>query len=142
MTVKARIKLATAMLMAASLIGCATAPESTKSAARTPAAGGGTGTIYVNRDDVLAGYFVSIDVAVDGAVAGSVANGGCTKIQVAAGSHVVGSVAMFGVVPTYTTAVVNVPANGVVYIKGEQHWTGMQTTTYFKMSQVSQGRRC
>jgi hypothetical protein len=100
----------------------------------------GSGTIYVNRESTFINMLGNLDIAVDGKVLGSVENGGCTKIQVPAGKHVVGSPNFFGSVRD--SATVSVPSGGHVYILAQPRMEYPGPVYWTAMRQLPKGRRC
>jgi hypothetical protein len=106
-----------------------------------PCAAQGKGTIYVSRDETLVSALMSTDIAVDSKVMGSVANGGCIKLSVPAGTRVIGAPSfIFGLVRE--SATIKVAAGSQIFVKaipkmewpGPVHWAAMVVTP--------KGRRC
>jgi hypothetical protein len=124
----------TRLLVAAVSAGFATA------CSWTTVEAAGSGTVYVSRDSAFVGSLVGIDIAIDGKVLGSVSNGGCTRLQIPAGRHSIGSPNFWGTVRDGAT--INVPSGGHVYVTaivkvefpGPVSWAAMVVT--------AKGRRC
>jgi hypothetical protein len=80
--------------------GCATVDAqgnaTTKSVVLQGASGANSGTVYVSRPSQLAGAGLSVDVDVDGKSVGSISNGECMKLKLAAGRHTISGGSTWG----------------------------------------------
>jgi hypothetical protein len=99
-----------------------------------------SGTVYVSRDNAFISSLSNLDISIDGAVVGTVANGGCVKLTVPAGTRVIGSPNFWG--NTRESATIKVSSGGTVYVTavpkmewpGPVHWAAMVVS--------AKGRRC
>jgi hypothetical protein len=99
-----------------------------------------TGTVYVSRDNAFVSSLSNLDISIDGTIVGTVANGGCVKLTVPAGTRVIGSPNFWG--STRESATIKVTSGGTVYVTavpkvewpGPVHWAAMVVSP--------KGRRC